>query len=134
MSEHPMNHGGLSVTRRLNAPRESVYEAWTQLEHRKHWFAGPAWTEIERRVDLKVGGTEIAHGRFENGIDNLYTARFHHIEPNVRLIYAFDMRVGGNPSPCRWRASSFGKSLAAQRSPIPNRVSSWTGSMTPTPG
>ena len=50
MSEPPMNHGGLSVTRRLNAPRESVYEAWTQPEHRKHWFAGPAWTEIERRV------------------------------------------------------------------------------------
>ena len=25
----------------------------------------------------------------------IYTARFHLIEPDVRLIYAFDMRVGG---------------------------------------
>ena len=97
MSAHPLNHGGLSVTRRINAPPDSVYEAWTQLEHRKHWFAGPAWTEIERRVDLRVGGTEVAHGRFENGTETIYTARFHLIEPNVRLIYAFDMRVGGKP-------------------------------------
>ena len=66
MSQHHLiEHGALSVTRRINAPRELVYEAWTQLEHRKHWFTGPAWTEIERCVDLRVGGKEIAHGRFE---------------------------------------------------------------------
>jgi uncharacterized protein YndB with AHSA1/START domain len=48
MSEHNlMKHGALSVTRRINASRELVYAAWTRLEHRKHWFAGPAWTEIE---------------------------------------------------------------------------------------
>ena len=32
-SEHP-------VTRQINAPRKRVCEAWTQLEHRRHWFAG----------------------------------------------------------------------------------------------
>jgi len=90
-----MNHGTLSITRHINAPRELVYEAWTKLEHRRHWFVGPAWTEIERSVDLKVNGREIAHGRFENGIETIYTARFHLIDPNVRLIYAFDMQVGG---------------------------------------
>jgi uncharacterized protein YndB with AHSA1/START domain len=31
MSEHNrMKHGALSVTRRINAPPELVYEAWTQ--------------------------------------------------------------------------------------------------------
>ena len=92
-----MKHGALSITRQINAPRESVFAAWTELEHRKHWFRGPGWTEIERSVDLRVGGREIAHGRFENGTETIYTARFHLIEPNVRLIYAFDMHVGGNP-------------------------------------
>lgn len=90
-----MNHGTLSITRHIDAPRELVYDAWTKLEHRKHWFVGPAWTEIERSVDLEVNGREIAHGRFENGIETIYTARFHLIDPNVRLIYAFDMQVGG---------------------------------------
>lgn len=91
-----MKYGGLSLTRQINAPREKVYDAWTSLEHRRHWFVGPAWTEINRSLDLRVGGTEIAHGRFENGIETIYTARFHLIEPNVRLIYAFDMNVGGS--------------------------------------
>jgi uncharacterized protein YndB with AHSA1/START domain len=96
MNEHePMKYGSLSLTRQINAPREKVYEAWTQLEHRKHWFVGPAWTEIRRSLDLKTNGIEIAHGRFEDGTETIYTARFHLIEPNVRLIYAFDMQVGG---------------------------------------
>lgn len=90
-----MNHGTLSLTRQINAPCELAYQAWTKLEHRKHWFVGPSWTEIERSLDLKVGGQEIAHGRFENGIETIYTARFHFIEPNIRLIYAFDMHVAG---------------------------------------
>jgi uncharacterized protein YndB with AHSA1/START domain len=90
-----MTHGTLSITRHIAAPRELVYEAWTRLEHRRHWFVGPAWTEIKRSVDLRVDGQELAHGRFEDGTETIYTARFHLIEPNVRLIYAFDMHVGG---------------------------------------
>jgi uncharacterized protein YndB with AHSA1/START domain len=96
MNEHePMKHGGLSLTRQINAPREKVYEAWTKIEHRKNWFVGPAWTEIKRSLDLKINGIEIAHGRFEDGTETIYTARFHLIERNIRLIYAFDMHVGG---------------------------------------
>jgi uncharacterized protein YndB with AHSA1/START domain len=90
-----MNHGTLSITRHIDAPRDLVYDAWTKVEHRRHWFVGPSWTEIERSVDLRVGGREIAHGRFENGIETIYTARFHLIDPSVRLIYAFDMQVAG---------------------------------------
>ena len=66
-----MNHGELSITRQIKLPRAAVYEAWTALEHRKHWFKGPAWIEIERSLDLRVGGIEIARGRFEAGIETL---------------------------------------------------------------
>ncbi|MGC4192023.1 MAG: SRPBCC domain-containing protein [Thermomicrobiales bacterium] len=92
-----MKHGTLTTTRQLHASRDLVYEAWTALEHRRNWFAGPGWTEIERHLDLRVGGTELAHGRFPDGTETIYTARFHLIEPNVRLIYAFDMQVAGKP-------------------------------------
>lgn len=90
-----MKYGALSETREINASCSLVYDAWTQLEHRKHWFVGPGWTEIERSIDLRVGGREIAHGRFENGIETIYSAQFHLIEPGARLIYAFDMHVAG---------------------------------------
>jgi uncharacterized protein YndB with AHSA1/START domain len=76
-------------------PHEKVYDAWTKIEHRKNWFVGPTWTEIKRSLDLKTNGIKIAHGRFEDGTETIYTARFHLIEPNIRLIYAFDMHVGG---------------------------------------
>jgi uncharacterized protein YndB with AHSA1/START domain len=90
----PMKYGVLSLTRQINAPRELVYEAWTKIEHRRHWFVGPGWTEIRRSVDLKVNGQEVAHGRFADGTETIYTARFHLIDPDVRLIYAF-----GNAAP-----------------------------------
>lgn len=88
--------GTVVATRRIAAPRPLVYEAWTQLDHRRQWFKGPGQTEIERSLDLRVGGIEVAHGRFDDtGIESIYTARFHLIEPEVRLIYAFDMHVAG---------------------------------------
>jgi len=92
-----MKHGTVTIARRVPAHRDLVYDAWTNIEHRRRWFVGPAWTEIARSLDLRVGGTEVAHGRFENGIETIYTARFHLIERNARLIYAFDMQVAGTP-------------------------------------
>lgn len=92
----PLKHGELSIKRHIHAPRELVYSAWTDIEHRKHWFVGPGnWELIERSVDLQIGGKEIAHGRMEDGAETIYTARFHLIIPNTQLIYAFDMYVGG---------------------------------------
>jgi uncharacterized protein YndB with AHSA1/START domain len=90
-----MKHGTVEASRRIDAPRGLVYEAWTQLDHRREWFVGPGWTEIERSLDLEVGGQELAHGRLGNGIETIYTARFHLIESTVRLVYAFDMHVAG---------------------------------------
>jgi len=98
MSAHlqDASEGTVVATRRIAAPRPLVYEAWTQLDHRRQWFKGPGQTELARSLDLRVGGTEVAHGRFdETGIETIYTARFHLIEPEVRLIYAFDMHVAG---------------------------------------
>lgn len=90
-----LKHGTVTASRRISAPRQLVYEAWTELEHRRHWFVGPGQTEVARSVDLRVGGGEVAHGRFDSGIESIYTSHYHLIEPNERLIYAFDMRVGG---------------------------------------
>jgi uncharacterized protein YndB with AHSA1/START domain len=93
--QHPMKHGTLSLTREIKAPRALVYEAWTQLEHRRQWFKGPGWTEAERHLDLRVGGSEVARGHFPDGTETRYESRFHLVEPDQRLIYAFDMHVAG---------------------------------------
>jgi uncharacterized protein YndB with AHSA1/START domain len=93
--EHDASQGTIVSTRRIAAPRSLVYEAWTQLDHRRQWFKGPNQTEVARSLDLRVGGSELAHGRFDSGRESIYTARFHLIEPEVRLVYAFDMHVDG---------------------------------------
>lgn len=93
-----MIHDTLTFERLIRAPRERVYACWTQLEHRRQWFHGPkGWSDIQRSLDLREGGSEILHGRFENGMESVYQARFHRIEPGIRLIYAFDMIFGGRP-------------------------------------
>lgn len=97
-NENSMVHGSLSLSRFIRAPRERVFDAWTQLRHRQQWFRGPdGWVDVRRSLDLREGGTELAHGRFDSGIESIYEARFHHVEPGVRLIYAFDMTVDGKP-------------------------------------
>lgn len=91
----PSQHGTLVSHRDLAAPIELVWGCWTDLEHRRAWFRGPDQVELERSVDLRVGGVEIAHGRFPDGKESRYTARFHLVERPNQLIYAFDMHVDG---------------------------------------
>lgn len=45
------------VTREFNAPRQLVWDAYTQPELLKRWLFGPdGWTMPECHVDLRVGG------------------------------------------------------------------------------
>lgn len=45
------------VTREFNAPRQLVWDAYTQPELLKRWLFGPeGWSMPECRVDLRVGG------------------------------------------------------------------------------
>lgn len=38
---------------------------------------------------------EILHGRFASGSESLFTARYHVVEPDTRLVYVYDMHVNG---------------------------------------
>ncbi|MCO5216745.1 MAG: SRPBCC domain-containing protein [Thermomicrobiales bacterium] len=91
------SHGTLTATRTLPVDQRTAFDAWVQLEHRRRWFAGPGWTEIERAQDLRVGGSELAHGIFPDGTETIYRARYHRIDDGLRLIYDFDMTVAGRP-------------------------------------
>ena len=47
----------LRITRKLAAPRELVFKAWTEPEFLfKWWAAGPDFTTPIAEVDLRVGG------------------------------------------------------------------------------
>ena len=45
----------LVMTREFAAPRALVFEAFTTIEHLKHWYA-PDGMELDGEVDFRVGG------------------------------------------------------------------------------
>ena len=46
----------LSITRLLNAPRELVWEVWTNPEHIKHWWGPAGFTNTIHKMDVREGG------------------------------------------------------------------------------
>lgn len=47
----------LQIRRRLAAPREKVFEAWTRPEALKAWFTHEGYTTLEAEADPRPGGT-----------------------------------------------------------------------------
>jgi uncharacterized protein YndB with AHSA1/START domain len=88
-------HGQFTITRDYAAAPARVYAAWADGATKARWFIGPQdWSEIERRFDLRVGGEELLHGRFgPGGMETRFTARYHLVEPDARLVYAYDMHL-----------------------------------------
>jgi uncharacterized protein YndB with AHSA1/START domain len=88
-------HGEFTIDRRFEAPTARVWAALTDATARAGWFVGPDnWTELERAVDLRVGGTERLRGRFVSGMETTYDARFHVVEQERQLVYVYDMHLG----------------------------------------
>jgi len=90
-------HGDFSINRVYDASPADVYAAWSDPGKRSRWFVGPeGWAQVERTLDLRVGGQETLHGRFAaTGVETLFSARYHVVEPAARVVYVYDMHLGG---------------------------------------
>ena len=91
-------HGVFTLNRTWAASPERVFAAWADPELKAQWFTGPAdsWTLKRRSIDFRPGGEEILEGTFnKSGLETLFAARYHLIEPNERLISAYDLYHSG---------------------------------------
>jgi uncharacterized protein YndB with AHSA1/START domain len=87
-------HGTFTIEKTYQASAEAVFSAWGDLESRAQWFIGPDdWKAIRRELDFRVGGLELLHGRFGNGYEPFYEARFYSIVPNQRIVFVYDMHL-----------------------------------------
>lgn len=92
----PAQHGTFTIRRSYKASAERLFQAWTDIDTKARWFIGPdGWHLLERKLDLRVGGTEILRGRTGTGLETLFTARYHAVAPNEQLVYVYDMHLGG---------------------------------------
>jgi uncharacterized protein YndB with AHSA1/START domain len=92
-SARSIKHGSFVIERRLDYNPELVYRAWTQKDAKARWFNGPPdkWTETVREMDVRVGGCDVLTGKFADGSESRFEARYLDVVPEKRLVYVYDM-------------------------------------------
>jgi uncharacterized protein YndB with AHSA1/START domain len=94
MTQQASMHGAFTIERTYPAAPAKVFAAWSDPRVKARWFIGPDnWVLLRRELDFRVGGAELLHGRFEVN-ETLYTARYHAIEPERRIVFVYDMHLG----------------------------------------
>ena len=81
----------LTINRRLDAPPERVYAAWTQPENLIRWF-GPTAVRpgsIRAEIDLRVGGHYRIGFDHESGEHHEVSGIYRDVVPNARLIFSW---------------------------------------------
>jgi uncharacterized protein YndB with AHSA1/START domain len=75
-------------TRVVDAPRELVWEAWTNPEHLPHWLLGPeGWTMPVCEIDLRPGGAWHFVWRRSDGTEMEMRGEYRDVEPPERLVH-----------------------------------------------
>jgi len=77
----------LVITRIFNAPRELVWQAWTDPKQIVKWWGPKHFTAPGAKNDLRVGGKYLYCMRSPEGQDYWTTGTYREIVPQERLVY-----------------------------------------------
>ena len=81
----------LTLKRKLSAPAEKVFAAWTDPEKIIHWF-GPAETadgSVRADMDVRVGGRFRISFRDQDGQYHEVGGTYREVVPNERLVFSW---------------------------------------------
>ena len=81
----------LTLKRKLSAPAEKVFAAWTDPEKIIHWF-GPAETaggSVRADMDVRVGGRFRISFRGRDGEYHEVGGTYREVVPNERLVFSW---------------------------------------------
>ena len=78
----------LKITRIINAPRQDVFEAWTNAEQVKHWMCPEGSSVSFAELDVRVGGTFRIDMRIDEA-DTVHTGIYHEITPPAKLVFTW---------------------------------------------
>jgi uncharacterized protein YndB with AHSA1/START domain len=89
----PNDHGDTAgreivVSRIFDAPRELVWEAWTNPEHVAHWWGPRGFTTTIRKMEVRVGGVweQTLHG--PDGANYPNKSVFKEVVRPERIVYS----------------------------------------------
>jgi len=78
----------LVITRLFDAPRELVFECWTEPEHLQHWQGAPrAFTVTSQESDIRPGGFFRICMRPPEGVDRWLQGGYREIVKPERLVF-----------------------------------------------
>ena len=88
-------HATFHLERTYDAPAARVWKALTDVKAKQKWFGPPpeSWELIERRMDVRPGGTERLKGRWEGTTVSCFDATYYEVIPDERLVYAYEMHM-----------------------------------------
>ena len=75
------------ITRVFDAPRELVFQAWTDPQHLARWWGPKGWTNPVCEVDLRLGGTWRIVMRAPDGGEYPCGGVYREIVPPERLVF-----------------------------------------------
>lgn len=76
----------LVITRTFNAPRELVWQAWTDPKQIVKWWGPKNFTAPVAKIDLRVGGKYLCCMRSPAGQDIWSTGTYREVVPPQRLV------------------------------------------------
>lgn len=95
--ERRLAHSGFTLTRTYPVPVERVWSAFAEEDQKLAWFGdADAFVRGEWAFDFRVGGQDVAEGRFHDGPVSRYVATYTDIVEHVRIVTTYDMWLDGD--------------------------------------
>ena len=79
----------LSLSRRLDAPRELVFALWTDARHAAQWWGPQGFANVSCRLDARVGGGFRIGMRSPDGTVFTKRGTYREIAPPERLVFTY---------------------------------------------
>ncbi|UQU63240.1 SRPBCC domain-containing protein [Couchioplanes caeruleus] len=94
--ERRLAHAGFTLTRDYPAAVERVWSAFADEQEKLSWWgAGDAMEPAEWAFDFRVGGRDVAEGKFHDGPVSRYVATYTDIVEHHRIVTTYDMWLDG---------------------------------------
>jgi uncharacterized protein YndB with AHSA1/START domain len=89
----------LELTRKFDAPRATVFAAWTDAEHLASWWGPRGYTALACQADVRVGGTWRVASRSPEGSEHTAGGVYREIVAPERLVFtmAWEGMEDGEP-------------------------------------
>ncbi len=98
----PQQPPPLRLSRVFHARRETVFRAWSSVDHVKRWFSPESYTIPDATVELRAGGRFDVCMRSPGGEEHWMRGTFLEVTPHTRLV--FDVHVADSAGKPLFRA------------------------------